>query len=108
MKKILTLSIAAAFALSTFAFTQINSNSGKPVIEKAQKTDGPGIVFEETSHDFGKITEGTQAKYIFKFKNTGNQPLVLSDVHASCGCTTPSYTHDPVLPGKKGEINVNF
>lgn len=68
----------------------------------------PAIEFEETSHSFGEITEGTQAVHEFSFTNTGNQPLVISRVQASCGCTTPFWTQEPVMPGEKGIIKASY
>jgi hypothetical protein len=76
--------------------------------DQQQKKDGPAMTFKEEQHDFGKVTEGVQAEYIFTFTNTGNQPLILKDVHASCGCTTPTWTREPVLPGKTGIIKVSY
>ncbi len=88
--------------MSTLSFTKANAQTAAPA------GDGPKVVFTDQSHDFGKITEGTQAKFSFKFTNTGNQPLVITNVSTPCGCTTPTYTHDPVAPGKTGEIAVNY
>jgi len=67
------------------------------------------IVFEEMSHDFGsfKEAEGLQTT-TFKFKNEGSVPLVLSNVRASCGCTTPKWTREPVAPNGTGEIQVSY
>lgn len=66
------------------------------------------ISFEETEFDFGKVAEGTQATHEFSFKNTGNAPLVIDKVQASCGCTTPFWTKEPVLPGKIGIITASY
>ena len=66
------------------------------------------LTFEHTDHDFGKVPEGTMATYEFKFKNTGNQPLVIANAQASCGCTTPEWTKAPVLPGKSGVIKAVY
>jgi len=66
------------------------------------------IQFVDDSHDFGNIKEGTMATYEFTFKNTGTEPLILSDVHASCGCTTPEWTREPVAPGATGVIKAIF
>lgn len=66
------------------------------------------IDFKETSYDFGEIEEGTVAEHEFIFTNNGDQPLILSSVKASCGCTTPSWTKDPVLPGKSGHIKASY
>lgn len=67
------------------------------------------IVFDETRHDFGsfKESDGIQTT-TFKFKNEGTVPLVLNNVRASCGCTTPKWTREPVAPGATGEIEVNY
>ncbi|MGI4735495.1 MAG: DUF1573 domain-containing protein [Janthinobacterium lividum] len=66
------------------------------------------LTFEHTDHDFGKVPEGTMATYEFKFKNTGNQPIVIANAQASCGCTTPEWTKSPVLPGKSGVIKAVY
>lgn len=67
------------------------------------------ITFERTEHDFGKINEADgRVTTIFSFKNEGMQPLVLSNVRASCGCTTPKWTREPIEPGQSGEITVTF
>lgn len=66
------------------------------------------LKFEKETHDFGKVAQGVPASYEFKFKNTGNQPVVISNVQASCGCTTPEWTNTPVLPGKSGFIKASY
>ena len=66
------------------------------------------LSFESTDHDFGKVPEGTMATYEFKFKNTGNQPIVIANAQASCGCTTPDWTKTPILPGKMGLIKAVY
>ena len=66
------------------------------------------LQFETDNHDFGKVAEGTIATYEFKFKNTGNQPAIIANVQASCGCTTPDWTKTPVLPGKSGVIKAMY
>ena len=69
----------------------------------------PVITFEKTEHDFGKINEdGGRVSVEFVFKNEGMSPLVLSNVRASCGCTTPTWTKEPVEPGQKGTITVTY
>lgn len=67
------------------------------------------ITFERTEHDFGKINEADgRVTTVFKFKNEGMAPLVLSNVRASCGCTTPKWTREPIEPGQAGEITVTY
>ncbi|PWJ44702.1 DUF1573 domain-containing protein [Sediminitomix flava] len=67
------------------------------------------VEFEEVSFNFGDIKEENgPVTHIFKFKNSGNAPVKLTSVKASCGCTTPKWTQDPVLPNKDGEITVSY
>lgn len=69
----------------------------------------PEMKFKTTEHNFGIIKEEIGAVSTqFKFTNTGKSPLVIQRVSASCGCTTPSYTKEPVLPGKEGKIYVKY
>ena len=64
--------------------------------------------FTESAYDFGQISEGEIVNHTFTFKNTGDHPVILAQVSASCGCTTPTYTSTPILPGKTGQIEVEF
>lgn len=69
----------------------------------------PQINFEKKAHDFGEIKEADgPATYIFKFNNIGNEPLVLKNVRASCGCTTPKWTKEPILPNGEGQLEVTY
>ena len=69
---------------------------------------GPVITFKENSKDFGDITQGQQVAHTFVLTNTGKQPLIISNVAATCGCTVPSWPKEPVAPGKSDEIKVSF
>lgn len=64
--------------------------------------------FEETEYDFGPINHGDVVEHVFPFTNTGEAPLVITDIRTTCGCTTPEYTKEPVQPGETGEITVRF
>jgi len=66
------------------------------------------LQFEKETHEFGDVAQGTPVSYEFKFKNTGNAPIVIANVQASCGCTTPEWTNTPVLPGKSGSIKAQY
>jgi hypothetical protein len=68
----------------------------------------PVIYFLEKSHDFGDIIQGDIVKHVFKFNNTGRVPLIISSITASCGCTSPQYSKEPVMPGKSGEIEIQY
>jgi hypothetical protein len=72
---------------------------------KAQTTS---IKFDEMSYDWGTIKEGDKMTHIFKFKNTGNHDLIISDARGSCGCTVPEWPKEPIKPGKGGDIKVVF
>lgn len=75
----------------------------------AMMAQQPVITFEKTEHDFGKINEGDgRVSVDFEFKNEGMAPLILSNVRASCGCTTPAWTKEPVEPGQSGKITVTY
>jgi hypothetical protein len=71
--------------------------------------DGPRFEFKTGNiHDFGNVQTGTQVSYDFEFTNVGNKPLVITGGMASCGCTTPTFPKEPILPGKKSKITVKF
>jgi len=70
--------------------------------------NGPVIQFDTTIYDFGRVYEGETVGWYFKFKNAGDKSLVLTNVSASCGCTTPEYSKEPISPGKEGQIKVVF
>lgn len=66
------------------------------------------IKFDNIKYDWGTVKQGDAMNHTFKFTNTGKSPLVISNAKASCGCTVPNWTKDPVAPGKTGEIKVKF
>jgi hypothetical protein len=60
------------------------------------------------THDFGTIKEGPQVEHIFVFTNVGKEPLIIQNASASCGCTTPEWPKEPILPGKDGKLTVRY
>ncbi|MET3981987.1 hypothetical protein ABIB62_004574 [Mucilaginibacter sp. UYP25] len=64
--------------------------------------------FNEEKHDFGKIAQGTPVTTVFEFTNVGKEPLILTDVKPTCGCTIADYTKTPVLSGAKGSIKITY
>ena len=102
MKKALLLALGLAAAGYTAQAQAV------PPATATAKAAGPAITFEESKYDFGSVAQGGMVDHTFKFKNTGTQPLIISNIVASCGCTTPEYTKDPVLPGKTGSIAAHF
>jgi hypothetical protein len=74
----------------------------------AQSTGGPQIKFEKDVHDYGNIKQHSNGSCEFKFTNTGNAPLVISNAQGSCGCTVPDWPKDPIKPGASAVIKVNY
>tara|TARA_B110000003_G_C16499919_1_gene476995 strand:+ start:505 stop:930 length:426 start_codon:yes stop_codon:yes gene_type:complete len=66
------------------------------------------IEFESQTIDYGTIEKGSDGVRVFKFKNTGDAPLIISNVKSSCGCTVPKKPTAPIMPGKSGEIEVKY
>ena len=91
MKNILSLLFISFFSLS------INAQ------DKVAK-----IEFESETIDYGTIEKGSDGVRVFKFKNTGDAPLIVSNVKSSCGCTVPKKPEEPVMPGEKGKIEVSY
>ena len=73
-----------------------------------QPTEGAKIQFAEKVINYGKIEKRANGTRVFKFKNEGTEPLVLNSVRASCGCTTPKWTREPIAPGAEGNITVKY
>lgn len=73
-----------------------------------QLQNGPKITFAEASHDFGDITQGDRVTYVFKYENTGNEPLILSNVRTTCGCTAPNWSREPLAPGESADLTISF
>lgn len=76
--------------------------------EESEPVSGAKIVFSEKSFDFGEIRQGDRVEHTFEFENTGNEPLILSDVRTTCGCTAPEWPREPVAPGEKASVKVLF
>ena len=93
------LRILALFILISYTSLGIAQNSGAP---KA------AIAFDRTLHDFGSVKKGIPVSCSFKVINNGKIPLILSDVSASCDCTTPSWPKNPIMPGDFEEIEVKY
>lgn len=74
----------------------------------AANAQGPSIKFEKLVYDFGNLVQGDKAECEFVFTNTGNAPLLLSNVKSTCGCTVPSWTKEPIMPGAKGSIKIKY
>jgi len=75
----------------------------------AQQKKNAEIKFDKVTYDFGEFSENDPVQTcVFTFTNVGQAPLVINQAVASCGCTVPEYTKQPIMPGKKGEIKVTY
>ncbi|MDX1651168.1 MAG: DUF1573 domain-containing protein [Brumimicrobium sp.] len=93
----LTLMFATAFALNSVVAQ-----------EGASVESGAKIEFEKETHDYGTIKQYGDGTCEFKFKNTGNEPLMISNAKGSCGCTVPEWPREPIAPGETGVIKVKY
>ena len=90
-------------AAMVMAFQSLAQEAGET------KAEGAVITFEKKTHDFGDIFQGDKVEETFKFTNTGTEPLIITNVQVTCGCTTPKgWPRDPIMPGGKGELTVAF
>ncbi len=93
------LGAAALLFMSCLAFAQET-----PPAEES----GSRIVFLEESFDFGDITQGDRVEHTFEFENGGDQPLILSNVLTTCGCTASEWPREPIAPGESASLKVTF
>ena len=100
MKQVLF--VVALMLVATAGFSQATASAATP------KADVAIASFDAQNFDFGKIKQGTPATHEFKFTNTGSVPLIITNVQASCGCTTPDWSRDPILPGGRGFIKATY
>jgi hypothetical protein len=114
MKKLFLSLVIAGLLLSacnqsktadTAAGTDSTATAGATT---ANAANAPVMKFEKESHDFGKIKTGDKVNYDYKFTNTGKSPLIITEAHATCGCTIPEWPKTPVKPGESGVIKVTF
>ncbi|MBD0833299.1 DUF1573 domain-containing protein [Aestuariibaculum sediminum] len=114
MKKL----ILGLSALGLIAFTSCKENAANKIEEAnviaAAERDAvaskfPKIEFNETVHDFGEIEKGTSVETKFSYKNTGDAPLIVTDIKSSCGCTVPKdWSREPLAPGESAEFSVKY
>jgi hypothetical protein len=88
--------------------TPVNAPTTAPQVATAPNPNAADLKFKTEKHDFGTVPEGPQAKFDFEFTNEGKEPLILSNVQASCGCTTPEWPKEPILPGKSAKVTAIY
>jgi hypothetical protein len=114
MKKVL-LGLSA-FCLIAFtsckedASTKIDDTNVAEAAERdAKSTDFPVLTFDKSEHDFGEIEAKTPVETKFSYTNTGNAPLVITNIKSTCGCTVPQdWSKEPLAPGESGDFTVKF
>jgi len=97
--------IITAFIAATGTFAANAQNPATPPAENPNQAD---IKFEKETHDFGTIPQGTPVTYTFKYKNTGKEPLIVTNASPSCGCTASDYSKDPIKPGGEGYVKATY
>jgi len=95
MKKVMTICAVLVAFICSASFAQQNTSKAE-------------FKFEKETHDFGKIPQGKPVTYVFTFENVGTEPLIISEVKPSCGCSVAEFTKTPIKPGEKGTISVTF
>lgn len=113
MKTICITILASFFTIGVAAHhnSYLSQNETAKTIQPdqpVQATSQDSIIFDKLEHDYGTIEKGGDGNAIFTFTNKGQKPLVLSNVHASCGCTVPQWPREPIAPGQQGEIKVKY
>ncbi len=107
MKKIIFF-LALATGLATYqANAQVTKKVASPVVV-AQTSEEPEFKFVEETHNFGKIPQNKPVTVEMTFTNTGNQPLIISAVEPTCGCTVAKFTQTPIKKGQKGSIILTY
>lgn len=109
MKKIITLAMLVVLGVVT-STAQETSKKLKATNTKVAtaKVNGAGMVFVTETLDYGTVAYNSDGKREFVFTNNGNKPLIITNAQGSCGCTVPSYPKEPIAPGAKGIIGVNY
>jgi hypothetical protein len=82
--------------------------AGLAVLGSVAFASAQTITFDNTVLDYGTVKPSADGNRVFKIKNTGDKPLIISSVKPACGCTTPDFSKDPIMPGKTGEIKVHY
>ena len=86
----------------------VQAGSQEEMLKAAQANPSTTIALSESNFSFGKLKKGDHVEHVYEVTNTGENPLIISEVKPACGCTVPDYTKEPILPGKKGKITLKF
>ena len=114
MKKLFLLFTSIALV----SFTSCKENAAEQInqenVTKAAERDAqtivyPSVTFDKVAHDFGEIQNGTPVETVFTYTNSGQSPLVVTDIKSTCGCTVPQgWSREPLAPGASSQFTVKF
>lgn len=107
MKKIILLALVTVFGINS-SNAQDTSKKVKATAAKTAKVNGAGMVFVAETIDYGNIAHNSNGKREFVFTNNGTKPLIITNTQGSCGCTVPTSPKEPIAPGGKGVIGVQY
>lgn len=106
--KCLLLSSALLLSAGNLANAQETVPATTEVKAVADNPNAPEITFESDVHDYGTIKQNADGGCEFKFKNTGKEPLIITNAKGSCGCTVPTWPKEPIMKGQTGVIKVHY
>ncbi|HYC39379.1 MAG TPA: DUF1573 domain-containing protein [Chitinophagaceae bacterium] len=120
MKKIAALALMSAFMLACNTADQKTTNENEKFVQDSLANEKKKLILEDSSNvttlewvdstrqDLGRVKEGQVVEVSYRFRNTGDKPLVITNVSASCGCTIPETPQKPFAPGEEGVIRAKF
>lgn len=101
--------------LTAAAFAQTSTNSATNPNQTSTTVTAPVVnpnagefQWTEETHDFGNIPQGKPVEWKFEFTNTGKEPIIISTVQKTCGCTVTDWTKEPIMPGQKGFVSAQY
>jgi hypothetical protein len=107
-RRVAALEEQNSLASSGNSITPAGNLNPNPAVSQDPLAKTPKFLFEQPDFNFGTINEGEVVQHMYKFKNIGNAPLIISKATASCGCTVPSPPKEAILPGQSSQILVRF
>ena len=114
MKKLFLLFTSLALVSFTSCKENATDKINQENVTKAAERDSqtivyPSVTFDKVAHDFGEIQNGTPVETVFTYTNSGQSPLVVTDIKSTCGCTVPQgWSREPLAPGASSQFTVKF
>mgnify|MGYP003842637857 FL=1 len=114
MKKLFLWFTSSALVSFTSCKEKASEKINQENVTKAAERDAqtivyPSVTFDKVAHDFGEIQNGTPVETVFTYTNSGQSPLVVTDIKSTCGCTVPQgWSREPLAPGASSQFTVKF